>query len=114
MRQLRVESANRAFYRTFRVTPSETIGKLFYDLGNRQWNIPRLRELLEQILPQRTSIEEFLVEHDFATLGRRTMLLNARRIDDQQTQDETNPLGHRRHHRPQAGGGNAGQTRRHR
>lgn len=84
--QLHVESGNRAFYRNFLVTPSETIGTLFYDLGNGQWNIPRLRELLDQILPQRTSIEDFLIEHDFASLGRRTVLLNARRIDDQQQQ----------------------------
>jgi two-component system, chemotaxis family, CheB/CheR fusion protein len=82
--QLHVESANRAFYRTFLVTPSEMIGTLFYDLGNGQWDIPRLRELLDQILPQRTSIEEFLIEHDFAALGQRTFLLNARRIDDRQ------------------------------
>ena len=84
--QLHVESANRAFYHDFHVSPNETIGAPFYDLGNGQWDIPRLRELLDQILPQRTSIEEFLIEHDFAALGRRAMLLNARRIDDQQQQ----------------------------
>ena len=84
---LRVESANRAFYRIFRVAPAETIGKMIYDLGNHQWDIPRLRELLEEILLQSATIEDFQVEHDFDALGRRTMLLNARRI---QTPD---PLG---------------------
>ena len=68
--------------RTFRVAPAETIGRFIYDLGNRQWDIPRLRELLEEILPQNTSIEDFQVEHDFEQLGRRTMLLNARRLHD--------------------------------
>ncbi len=82
--QLRVESANQAFYHNFRVTPAETVGKRLYDLGNRQWDIPRLRELLEEIQPQSTSIENFQVERDFEHLGRRTMLLHARRINDSQ------------------------------
>jgi PAS domain S-box-containing protein len=77
---LRVISANRSFYRDFKVAPEEIMGKYIYDLGNRQWDIPRLRELLEHILPQHTTIEGFEVEHDFPTLGRRVMLLNARRI----------------------------------
>ena len=79
---LRVESANCSFYREFGVEPSETIGTFIYDLGNHQWNILRLRELLEEILPMSTSIEAFQVEHDFERLGRRVMLLNARRILD--------------------------------
>ena len=79
---LRVERANGSFYREFRVQPTETIGTFIYDLGNHQWNIPRLRELLEEILPLSTSIEAFQVEHDFEHLGRRVMLLNARRILD--------------------------------
>jgi two-component system, chemotaxis family, CheB/CheR fusion protein len=87
--QLRVQSANRAFYRTFRVAPPETIGRVLYDLGERQWDSPRLRELLEDVLPQRTSVEDFLVERDFpGGLGPRTMLLNARRISDPQRQGE--------------------------
>jgi len=77
---LRVVSANRSFYGTFRVTPEETEGRLLYELGNRQWDIPELRRLLEEILPQNTSFEDYEVEHDFETIGRRTMLLNARRI----------------------------------
>ena len=77
---LRVESVNRAFYRTFRVTPADTIGKFIYDLGNRQWDIPEFRALLEEILPQSNTIEDFLVEGAFESLGRRTMLVNARRM----------------------------------
>ena len=82
--ELKVESANRSFYREFRVEPAETIGTYIYDLGNHQWDIPRLRELLEEILPQSTSIEAFQVEHNFERLGHRVMLLNARRIFDPQ------------------------------
>jgi len=77
---LRVISANRSFYQTFKVAPEETEGQLIYDLGNRQWDIPRLRELLEQILPEDTKFDNFEVEHDFPTIGRRVMLLNARRV----------------------------------
>jgi two-component system CheB/CheR fusion protein len=78
--QLRVRSANRSFFETFRVTPSETVGVHLYELGNGQWNIPRLRVLLDEILPQRKRIEDYDVEHDFPAIGRRTMRLNARRI----------------------------------
>ncbi|MFM9966378.1 MAG: chemotaxis protein CheB [Planctomycetaceae bacterium] len=77
---LRIVSANLAFYRVFRVEPAETIGTFIYDLGNRQWDIPRLRELLEEILPQSKTVEDFEVEHNFEQLGQRTMLLNARTI----------------------------------
>ena len=80
--QLRIESANRAFYRTFGVSPQLTVGKFIYDVGNRQWNIPGLRALLEEILPRQKTIENFEVEHDFEHIGHRTMLLNARRIED--------------------------------
>ena len=77
---LRVLSANRRFYVSFKVMPQETIGNLIYDLGNRQWDIPKLRELLETILPQKASFDNYEVEHDFAGIGRRIMLLNARQI----------------------------------
>ena len=86
--ELRVEGANRSFYRAFRVAPSDTIGWFIYDLGNRQWDIPRLRELLGEVLAESTSIDDFQVEHDFEQLGRRTMLLNARRIHDPQRKGE--------------------------
>jgi PAS domain S-box-containing protein len=77
---LRVVLVNRSFYEFFKVKPEETVGQLIYDLGNKQWNIPKLRELLETILPQKTTFDNYEVEHDFATIGRRMMLLNARQI----------------------------------
>ena len=77
---LRVVSASRSFYEVFKVNPKETVGQLIYDLGNKQWDIPKLRELLETILPQKTTFDNYEVEHDFAGLGRRIMLLNARQI----------------------------------
>jgi len=77
---LKVVTANPSFYRTFNVKPDETEGALIYDLGNRQWDIPDLRKLLEDIFPQNTSFHDFEVEHDFETIGRKIMHLNARRI----------------------------------
>ncbi len=77
---LRVNTASEAFYRNFHVTPAATEGGLIYEIGNGQWNIPRLRELLEEIIPRDEVFNDFEVTHDFAGLGRRTMLLNARRV----------------------------------
>jgi PAS domain S-box-containing protein len=77
---LKVQMANRSFYRTFRVTPQDTESRFLYELGDGQWNIPALRTLLEEVLPRNTSFDDFEVEHTFPALGRRTMLLNARRI----------------------------------
>jgi PAS domain S-box-containing protein len=77
---LRVVTASRSFYEFFKVKPEETVGQLIYDLGNKQWDIPKLRELLETILPEKSTFDNYEVEHDFATIGRRTMLLNARQI----------------------------------
>ena len=79
---LQVVSASRSFYRRFNVTPEDTLGRPIYELGNRQWNIPALRELLETILPRDQSFEGYTVEHDFPAIGRHRMLLNARRIVD--------------------------------
>ncbi|MBN1689208.1 MAG: PAS domain-containing sensor histidine kinase [Candidatus Omnitrophica bacterium] len=78
---LRVVSVSRSFYDVFKVKPEETVGQLIYDLGNKQWDIPKLRELLETILPQKTTFDNYEVEHDFSTIGRRIMLLNARQIE---------------------------------
>ncbi|MEI6125448.1 MAG: sensor domain-containing diguanylate cyclase [Pseudomonadota bacterium] len=78
---LRVVTVSRSFYEFFKVKPEETLGQHIYDLGNKQWDIPRLRELLKTILPQQTTFDNYEVEHDFATIGRRTMLLNARQIE---------------------------------
>jgi PAS domain-containing protein len=77
---LTVALANRSFYRTFRVTAKKTEGEFIYEVGNRQWDIPRLRHLLEDILPKNTSFDNFEIEHDFPKIGKRTMLLNACRI----------------------------------
>jgi PAS domain S-box-containing protein len=77
---LRVLSANRSFYESFKVTPNETVGNLIYDLGNRQWDIPRLRTLLEDILPKNNKFDNYEVEHVFSSIGHKIMLLNARRI----------------------------------
>ncbi|MFA5276817.1 MAG: HAMP domain-containing sensor histidine kinase, partial [Candidatus Omnitrophota bacterium] len=72
---------SRSFYEVFKVKPKETVGQLIYDLGNKQWDIPKLRELLETILPQKATFDNYEVEHDFAVIGRRIMLLNARQIE---------------------------------
>ena len=77
---LRVALANASFYQAFKVKPEETVGELIYNLGNHQWDIPKLRELLGDILPKTTSFDNFEVEHDFPDIGKRIMLLNACRI----------------------------------
>lgn len=78
---LRVVTVNRSFYECFQVKPEDTVGQLIYDLGNKQWDIPKLRELLETILPQQTTFDDYEVDHVFTTIGRRIMLLNARQIE---------------------------------
>src|SRR5271156_2088320 len=79
-RNLNITSANRAFYQTFRTSAEQTEGCHIYDLGNRQWDIPALHTLLESVIPHRASVEGFEVEHIFPTIGKRTMLVNARKI----------------------------------
>ena len=78
--QLRVVSASAAFYETFQVTPAVTEGRLLFEIGRRQWEIPQLRQLLEDILSKSTRFEDFRVEHDFPTIGHKSLLLNARQI----------------------------------
>jgi two-component system, chemotaxis family, CheB/CheR fusion protein len=80
----RVQSANPAFYHLFQVRPTETVGQYIYQLGNGQWDIPELHILLEQILPQNTVFNDFEVSYDFEQIGPRTILLNARRLDNVQ------------------------------
>jgi diguanylate cyclase (GGDEF)-like protein/PAS domain S-box-containing protein len=77
---LKILTVNHSFYTTFKVTPGETIGNFIYDLGNRQWDIPRLRVLIEEILPHDTVINGYEVEHDFQDIGHKVILLNARQI----------------------------------
>lgn len=78
---LRVRSANQTFYDIFQVDPAETEGRLVFELGEGQWDIPRLREHLEDVLPENQKFDDLEVEQDFPNIGRKTMLLNARRID---------------------------------
>ena len=77
---LKVVKANHSFYQVFDVKPDETEGLLIYDIGNHQWDIPSLRKLLEEILPQNSIFNDFEVEHEFESIGRKIMHLNARRI----------------------------------
>jgi PAS domain-containing protein len=77
---LRVRSGNRAFYQTFQVSLEETENRLIYELGNGQWDIPDLRRLLEDIVPLSSVFNDFELEHDFPSIGRRVMLLNARKL----------------------------------
>ena len=78
---LRVRSANRSFYATFHVSQEETAGRLLYELGNREWDIPKLRTLLEDVLPEKHVMNDFEVEPTFESMGARIMRLNARAID---------------------------------
>jgi PAS domain S-box-containing protein len=77
---MRVLSANRSFFSIFKVDSANTIGSLLYDLGNGQWDIPHLRVLLEDILPKNDTVDDYEIEHIFESIGRKTMLLNARKI----------------------------------
>jgi two-component system, chemotaxis family, CheB/CheR fusion protein len=79
---LTVEFANQPFYELFGVQPEQTIGSLIYDLGDGQWDIPELRRLLEEILPGAKIFNDYRVEHTFENVGRRILLLNARRLDE--------------------------------
>ena len=79
-KKLRVLTANRSFYRIFHVKKKETERRLIYKLGNGQWDNPQLRHLLEMILPNKTFFQDFEIEHDFPVIGKRTVLLNARKV----------------------------------
>ncbi|MBI4403765.1 MAG: PAS domain-containing protein, partial [Deltaproteobacteria bacterium] len=82
-RNLRIITANRSFYDTFKVRWKDTQEALIYELGNGQWNIPPLRKLLEEILPKKHAFDDFEITHDFESIGQKTMLLNGRRINPQ-------------------------------
>jgi two-component system CheB/CheR fusion protein len=84
---LTVFTANRAFYRTFKTTPKETENRSIFELGDNQWEIPELRKFLEEIVPYDEEFEGFEVEHDFPGIGRRKMLLNARKITQGEQRD---------------------------
>lgn len=78
---LRVVSANPTFYDSFQVSPEETTGQLLYQLGNGQWDISQLKVLLEKILPEKKIVRDYEVEHNFETIGAKTIVLNARQMD---------------------------------
>jgi two-component system, chemotaxis family, CheB/CheR fusion protein len=78
--KLEVVSANRSFYENFHVTPQETVGKFFYEIDQRQWDIPSLRELLDNVLTHNTTFEKVEVSQDIPTVGSRKMLLSGRQI----------------------------------
>jgi PAS domain S-box-containing protein len=77
---LRVISANSAFYKTFKIDPNKTEGRSIYDLGKRQWDIPELRKLLEEILPKNVVVDGYKIEYNFETIGLRTMLFSVRHL----------------------------------
>lgn len=90
---LRVIAASRSFYSSFKVRPEDTQGRLLYTLGDGQWDIAKLRVLLEQILPEHGVMEGYEVEHEFPDIGRRTMYLNARQVVYKEGAESTILLG---------------------
>jgi two-component system CheB/CheR fusion protein len=86
-RDLKIVMANDNFYQHFQVSAEETVAQPVYALGNRQWDIPELRQLLEEVLPEKTVLTDYEVRHDFERLGQRTMLLNAREVKQQEGQE---------------------------
>jgi PAS domain-containing protein len=92
-KDLRVIAASRSFYSVFKVSPQDTQGRLLYELGDGQWDIPKLRLLLEKIIPEHGVMEDYEVEHEFPGLGHRTMRLNARQVFYEGGADTTILLG---------------------
>jgi len=81
---LKIISANPTFYQSFQVLPKQTENKFVYELGDGQWNIPELKTLMENILPKKKIVKNYKVNHDFPTIGEKTIVLNARQIDSMQ------------------------------
>ena len=79
-KDLKVLSANRSFYKLFNTVSEETVGKFVYELDDKKWDIPKLRELLEQILPQNNYFEDYEFDYNFKKGGKKKLLLNAREI----------------------------------
>src|SRR5262249_54635358 len=78
--EFRGRSANRAYARLFEVTTEQTVNRLVFDLGSGQWNVPGLRRALAELVARGAAFEEFEIEHEFPTIGQRTMLLSGRKI----------------------------------
>ena len=89
--QLRVLAASRSFYRSFKVDPEQTQGRLLYALGDGQWDIPALRLLLETIIPEHASMDDFEVRHEFPNVGVRTMLSERSQGDLRQQRGNDDP-----------------------
>ncbi len=90
---LRVYTANQAFFREFGFKQRDTVGRLVYNLGAGQWNIPELRKLLEEILPENSSFDDFKVVQQFPNIGTKELILNARRlVDTDHATDESRNL----------------------
>jgi two-component system CheB/CheR fusion protein len=83
-KELCVVTANNAFYQKFKVHKKDTENRLIYELGDNQWDVPELRQLLETILPKHRSLNNYEITHDFPNIGTKTMLLNARQVDSKQ------------------------------
>src|SRR6185503_20126836 len=79
--ELRVRIANESFCKCFKIPRGETVSRLVYELGNGQWNIPKLRTFLEEVLPRHSFFKDFEVTHEFEGIGRRTMLLSGQQVD---------------------------------
>ncbi|MCW3092994.1 MAG: chemotaxis protein CheR [Ferruginibacter sp.] len=87
-KSLRIQTGNNAFYKSFRVSKSETEGLLIYDIGNRQWNIPRLKTALEKILPEKSKVSDFKITHLFQNIGERVVLLNASELINKNNEEK--------------------------
>ncbi len=87
-KDIKIKSANKSFCKTFQVTEAECIGKSLFQLGNNQWNIQELRELLEEIVPKKNSFYDYEVQHTFPEIGLKVMVLNAHRIVQQNINEE--------------------------
>jgi PAS domain S-box-containing protein len=85
-KNLIVKTANNAFYQTFKVSIEDTKNKLLFELGNHQWNIPILRKLLEEVIPLNHNVKDFEVDHNFPSIGKKSMMLNAGRFSQDGTQ----------------------------
>jgi two-component system CheB/CheR fusion protein len=88
-KKFRVKSANKAFYATFKISPKETEGISFYELGNKEWDTPKIRELLEKVLPQKKFLQDFEVEFNFPNIGSMTMCVNAHRLIHRDSNEES-------------------------
>jgi two-component system, chemotaxis family, CheB/CheR fusion protein len=85
--EFKVDKATSFFYETFQLSPRETEGFSIYEIGNGQWNIPAIRTLLEEVLPQKSKVEDFEIEHEFQRIGQKKIVLNVRRFEGRNPED---------------------------